>query len=194
MFNTIKSGSNINEAVTIDAIKAHCRISTTADDDYLDLLRIAAREQVEADLNLPVVGQAFKLYVETNFPVTQPLPFANIQSIDSITYTDADGQTQTLDDSYYTLKPYKDPPVIEFDTPPTAQDFVVTFVAGFIMVDPDDTDSDGDNTVPQLIKQAILFLVAHWYEHRESSMESIIKEVPQGYARIIQRLRVSRFR
>ena len=191
MFNIQPIGNPIFEAVTVADLKAHCRVYGTADDTYLATLRVAARQQVEQDLNMIVAGQTYRLYSDGFSPIT--LPLAPIVSVDEITYLDADGERQTLSADLYTVKNYTDPVTIDFTgTLPPGTGIQVDFTAGFTLDDPE--EPEGANSVPQLIKHAIMFLVAHWFEHRESSSDRLVREVPQGYQRIIDRLRVSRYR
>lgn len=186
MFNLAKSGAATFEAVSVPELKAHCRVSHTADDTYLGTLCIAAREQVEKDLNLAVAGQSYNLYTEEGFMTTVTLPIQPVLSITSVTYTDANGDTQTLPSGSYTLKSYRDPVQIEFGSGlPSATDVTITFVAGYVNA----------AAVPALIKSAIQFLAANWYENRESIVVgSTANPIPLGYERIIDRLRLSRFR
>ena len=61
-FNLVPVGSVLYEAVTVAEFKAHARISHTADDAYIAVLVVAARQQLEKDLNLAVVGQNYDLH------------------------------------------------------------------------------------------------------------------------------------
>ncbi len=211
MFNLETVGASTFEAVTVDELKAHCRIFHSADDAYLDLLRVGARQQVEKDLNIAVVGQQYTLHLDSwfdhhrvhqnlipigygaNYPhIYYPhiaIPVQPLQSVESIMYTDTDGDTQTLDPSLYEVKPFKDPPHIRLveGTFPDIQaysEILVTFTAGY---------ADADS-VPQVLKHAVFFLASHWYEHREAEVESIMRDVPLGYERIINRWNVKRFK
>src|SRR2546421_26086 len=142
MFNLERNGDAIFEAVSVAELKAHARIYTSADDDYIDILRIAAREQVEKDVQIAIVGQEYKLHLESWLDLRQlyyyryghmsdfysrydyynqsgyankiVLPIQPVKSVESITYTDPDGAELTLDPDTYTLKAFKDPPEIHF--------------------------------------------------------------------------------
>jgi uncharacterized phiE125 gp8 family phage protein len=189
MWNLEKIGAPLYEAVTVAEVKAQARVSISTDDTYIDALRIAAREQVEKDLNTPVAGQAYRLHTESGFVSCLRLPVQPVVSVSSVTYTDENGQSQTLNSSLYRLKAYKDPPLIEFEDglPSHATDVIVNFTAGY----------SAANTVPSLIKHAILFLAAAWYEQREAVSEMTggsVQAIPLGYERIISRCRVTRFR
>lgn len=185
MFNLVQSGDATFEPVTVAELKAHARISISSDDAYLTTLLVAAREQVEADLNMTIAGQSYVWHTDSTLGGTLYFPVQPVTAITSITYTDTDEASQTLDSSNYTLKSYTDPPSVEFgDTVPTGTETVVTFTAGYADVD----------AVPQKIKHAVMFLAAHWYESREAAQEGSMTTVPLAYERIIGRQRVSRFR
>lgn len=80
----------------------------------------------------------------------------------SITYTDQNGAVQTLGSSLYSVDEISKPPRIVLsgnlpalkDVPNAVQ---IEFQAGY-----------STNTLPAAAKVLILFLVAHWYENRES--------------------------
>src|SRR5438067_5876 len=119
MFNLEKTGNPTFEAVSVAEVKAHARIYTSADDSYIDTLRVAAREQVEKDLEVAIVGQAYTLHLDwwldrkyydhsyqygygtthsslhSNFPKVY-LPIQPVLSVQGITYTDTNGDAQTL--------------------------------------------------------------------------------------------------
>ena len=187
MHNVEKVGDVHFEAVSVTELKKHCFVYHTADDAYIGTLSIAAREMVEKDLNISLVGQTYAWHTESSFPSVLCLPINPVLSIEGITYTDADGVEQTLDDSLYTLKAYKNPAEIHFTDTPTATDVVISFNAGFESV-------DDVNNIPQLYKQAVMFLVKHWYDMREPVTTGSVASVPLGYERIISRCRVWSFK
>jgi len=42
------------------------------------------------------------------------------------------------------------------------------------------------NTIPQTIVQAMLMLIAHWYEHREAASELSIKNLPMAVDALLE--------
>jgi uncharacterized phiE125 gp8 family phage protein len=94
------------------------------------------------------------------------LVLAPVQSIESIVYFDAANVQQTLDPAVYTLL---DDELGAFITRQVDQAWpasfaredavTVTYVAGY--------GPAGDD-VPAAIRHAMLLLIGHWYEHRES--------------------------
>lgn len=91
---------------------------------------------------------------------------APVQSIASIVYFGADNVQQTLDPSVYTLLDDEFGPFVTLQagqawpaTFPREDAVSVTYVAGY--------GPAGDD-VPAAIRHAMLLLIGHWYEHRES--------------------------
>ncbi len=212
MFNLVAVGDPLFEAVTVDEIKAQARVSHHADDAYIGLLAVAAREQAEKDLNQSLVAQQYNFHLEQRFwqfptPLLFPypynynyrdghfyyphthLPIQPVCSFGGITYTDVNAAPQTLDPTAYVVKLFKDPPEIQFSTGATlpgilaGSDVVFNFIAGY------GTGADfSGNGVPQMMKQAITILAATWYNYREGSSEALVRPVPLSYERIINLL------
>lgn len=94
------------------------------------------------------------------------LPRPPLQSVSQVTYYDEDGESQTLSSSLYLVRtPWRQPGTIERapdqDWPTGLHadrryPITVRFVAGYTA-----------STVPEPVKQAIRFLTAQWYQHRE---------------------------
>jgi uncharacterized phiE125 gp8 family phage protein len=89
-----------------------------------------------------------------------------VQSVVSITYTDLDGATQTMDPGQYVLDVVSRPVRIlraynalwpEVRCEGTAEPVAITYVAGYA----------DQSAVPANIKHAIKLLVGHWFEHPE---------------------------
>jgi hypothetical protein len=212
-FNLEPIGDVLFEAVTLTEMKKHMRVMTSKDDDYItDTIIPAARQQAEKDLNLALVGQAYKLHLMSflnwhyyrngqyyEYPYANSqfekwrsilIPIQPVVSVTSITYTDPEGNPQTFDPSNYVVKTYTDPPsiLITGNIPgiQALSEVVVTFTAGY-------TDEDDTNLVPTLAKQAIQLLGASWYAQREGTSNEIIRTVPLSYQNIISLLQVKRF-
>jgi uncharacterized phiE125 gp8 family phage protein len=185
--NLVKVSTPAFEAVSSDEAKKHSRVSHTADDAYIGALVVAAREQAEKDLNAAIALQEYDLF--TGRPLSRRMCLLRqpVDSITSIKYLDADDVQQTLDSANYTLKAYRDPPEVELDADfliPPSSDVVIRFKAGY---------ADA-NSVPKLLKQAIMFLADSWYIERAAISELQYKPVPMAYERIISKSRIKRFR
>jgi uncharacterized phiE125 gp8 family phage protein len=190
--NLVKVGAPSYEAVLVSEARAHFRVSHVHDDPYIGGLVIAAREQAEKDINAAIVEQEYDYFTERPLSRRICIPRQPVVSITSIKYQDADDQEQTLDPGNYTLKAYRDPPEVELDEDfliPPSSDAVIRFKAGYA--------KGGEGTeaanVPQLLKQAIMFLADSWYIERAAISELQYKEVPAGYMRIVGKHRIRRF-
>ena len=67
----------------------------------------------------------------------------------------------------------------------------VTFTAGYAATDADPPSVD---LVPSSLKTAMLMLISHWYEHRETVVIGQVQaEVEFGFNALVNRHRVGRF-
>ncbi len=160
---------------TADDVKKHLRIDEDDEDsliaDYLE----AAERQVEAELAIGLLKQTLVLRLD-RFPAYRiRVPRPPLTSVTSITYTDTDGASQTVTASEYTVNTFTTPGEIvpaHGESWPSARDIpnavVVTYVAGFAKPE----------TVPQMVRNAILLSAGDLYWHRERSAEQAVKELP----------------
>lgn len=103
------------------------------------------------------------------------LPYPPLQSVESITYVDVQGNTQTLSSSKYnviTTSPagFVEPAYGELwpNTRPIAEAVTIRYKAGF----------GESSAVPETIKIALKMLVAHWFDMRSPVSETSVSEVP----------------
>lgn len=154
-----------SEPVSLDEAKDHLRVTGSDDDSLIASLITMARERAESICGRALITQTWELYLN-EFPagcIEVPLP--PLQSVVEITYTDTDGNIQTLASDKYTVHPEYTPgkicPAWATAWPGTRsiQSAVkVEFKAGY-----------GDAPdVPGPIKQWILIYVGTLYENRES--------------------------
>ena len=152
------------EPVPLALAKLHLRVDSADEDVLIANIIAAARSHCERFCRKTFPVTTYKLTVD-QFPAgMQPLaiPYPPLASVTSIIYTDAGGVSQTLSASDYTVDTQSEPARI---TPawskvwPFARghtnDVAITFVAG-------------SATYPPSVVQAMLLLIGHWYEHRES--------------------------
>lgn len=178
--------------VTLAEAKAHCRVDFTDDDTYITSLITAATTYL--DYQYGILGQALitqrwsvavdgpAVDAEENFDHIH-IPIVPTQTLISIQYYDTDEvlQTATLSDfrlvadgSWAYVRPNTG-----VDWPTTydrADAITVTADCGF--GDPED--------VPSTIKHAMLLLICHWYENRESVSAGIdMMTVPMTFDALI---------
>lgn len=163
--------------VSIDEVKAHCRVDGSDDDAVLTALIKAAVSHLDGwtgILGRCLVTQTWRQDF-ADFGCMR-LPLAPVASITSVTYYDAANAQQTLNSSVYELRTDHQGPYVgakpDQDWPSvySREDAVsVTFVAG----------ADASD-VPPAIKTAIYLLVSHWNENREAVSAGSMAEVPHG--------------
>jgi uncharacterized phiE125 gp8 family phage protein len=156
------------EPVTLEAVKAHLAIDSDDFDDQLAGYIAAVRAHLDGPdgiLGRALVTQTWDLKLRC-FPAVIELPLPPLQSVTSITYIDANGDTQTLSESAYQVSgiggsqrgcispAYGERWPSIRDVPEAV---TVRFVAGY-----------GDDGVPPAIKQAIMEMVADLWANRET--------------------------
>jgi uncharacterized phiE125 gp8 family phage protein len=176
--------------LSVEEMKTHLRIDIPDEDaliaDYID----AATKMVEDEAEIALLTQTWTLTLD-NFPCWEiELRRVPVQSITSIVYLDSTGASTTLSASSYRLdaqsKPARVTPTYNTVWPvtyPTENAVTVTFVAGSTTVP----------SAPDIAKQAIRLLVAHWYRGREAVVATGAQpiELPLAYDACISRLKWS---
>lgn len=167
----ILTSSPAVEPVTVAEAKAHLRIDGTAEDTLIASLVVTSRLHVEAAAALALVTQGWSWFLDA-WPPGPPgrsghavkLPLRPVQSIAAVRLYDDSASATTLDPATYFLDGAAAPPrLVRHSALPwprsgrIANGIEIAFIAGF-----GPTAAD----VPAPIRQAILLLVAHWYEHR----------------------------
>lgn len=165
------------EPITTAEAKTQCRVSDSSEDAYIDALITAARRFFERLTGWQCVNATWELTLDS-FPDVIELPRYPLVSVTYIKYYDANNTQLTLSSALYDVDTASVPPRIRpvvGESWPTIygrlNSVVVRFVAGH--------GTAGSN-VPDEYKQAIKFLVAHWFEHREPVVDgAVIADVPQ---------------
>ncbi|MFQ5783606.1 MAG: head-tail connector protein [Alphaproteobacteria bacterium] len=173
------------EPVTLAETKSHLRIDDDADDALITDLIVAGRQAAEEHLRRALVTQSWRLTLD-RFPgrrfawwdgvrqgtaVVEPaggieLPRPPLASVTSVTvYDDADTALVVPAADYFTdtdREPGRIVPRAGKTWPTVARvanGVEIVFVAGY----------GAASDVPEAIRQGILALVAHYYEHREAA-------------------------
>lgn len=155
------------EPVTTAEAKAHLRVDISDDDTLIDRLITAARRRVEHDSLHALLTQTWEL-VLGGFPDADriELPHPPLASITSVTYVDSAGASTAWASSNYAADTDSTPGRLVLGygkswptfTPRPYSAVKVRYVAGWTAA----------ASVPAELRQALLLLVAHWYEQREA--------------------------
>lgn len=165
-----------NEPVTLSEAKAHLRVTSSAEDALIGGLVSAAVQHLDGEgvLGRAMITQTWATYA-SNTPGVIRLPMTPFQSLTSVEYYDSDNSLQAATLSDFEARIFRDfatiHPVRGAAWPtayPRYDAFKITYVVGW-----------GDAAdVPQTLKQAILLLVGHWYEHRMAVTDDRLMETP----------------
>lgn len=180
--------------VTVDEVKAHCRIDTDEDDALLLRLIKSATMLTEALCWSALIQQTWVLSAN-EFPCTDELvlPKGPLLAVDSVTYDDESGTPHTLTvNTDYVVDNSSEPGKIclthDSVWPITRHQFGsvrVTYKTGY---------GTTGASVPEALRTAILVLVAHHYENRENEVVgSITQSYGIGYLDLIAPYRLVRY-
>ncbi|MGE0280225.1 MAG: head-tail connector protein [Rhizobiaceae bacterium] len=170
------------EPVTLAEAKAYLRLQSDSEDDLVTGLVKAAREDVERATGTALIDQGWRLVLDA-WPVNgiaMLMPFP-VKEITSVTAYGSEGEAWVVNPADYLLDANSRPARLYFETRPeplrVMNGIEIDFTAGFGEAGPD---------VPDLLRRAILLLVAHWYEFRaQVSAEDQPVSYPAGYDRMI---------
>lgn len=163
----VKESSTPAEVVTVAEAKLHCRVDASTEDAIFTRLLGVARRQCEQ-----ISGYAFTTRSLVSKLDEWPcddcleLLYPPLQSVTSIVYVTDEGGSHTFDSTNYVVDIHNTPGRIVLkanaswpsETLQVGGAITITFVAGF----------GAANVVPDQYKQAMLLLVGHLFENRES--------------------------
>lgn len=164
--------------VTLAEAREWCRAPDGQDNVLLMGLIQAALERAEHETRKHYVRQTWRMTLPY-FPTWElVLPRSPVSSITSITYTDLNGDTQTVDPDIYVLSEGREPSFVEpvfgrrWPIASYGPNVVeITFVVGHARPE----------LVPASVKLAVKMMTAHWYDNREVLAEDRkIAQVPFG--------------
>lgn len=209
-FNIITPPSTF--PVTLALVKLHLRLTTTTDDDYLNLLIAAASDYVEQETRRALCTQTIEAFFDapkqrvggqdsewwdgikqgsiiSDQANYLELPRPNLQSITEIvSYDDSDNETVFAASNYYadtSAKPGRvvlRPGSIWPVGIRNANGIKVTYEAGY---------GDADTDVPALLRQAMLEIVGEWYENR-TSVGGDFPELPPDIEMKVRKFQIMR--
>lgn len=156
------------------------------ENDLLNALITAARQDCEKFQNRAYITQTWELWLDA-FPARGciGLPLPPLASVTSIKYYDTDDTEATFSSDDYFVDTKSEPGRVCLNygeswpstTLRPANGVCVTFTCGY---------GDAGSDVPSNVKQAMLLLIAHWYENREAVITGTISSVlPVGVDRLL---------
>lgn len=180
------------EPLTTAEAKQHLLIASavTAHDTFIVNLITAARKYVEDMLNRSLITTEWTLKLDS-FPYDSLefyLPRSPVQSITSISYVDSDGNTQTWSSANYVLSGSMEPARVSLaynamwpTVRPQPNAVTIVYESGY---------GDAGSDVPKVIKQALLLLIGHWFEHRSEVDNGNLKSIPMAVESLLNAYRV----
>jgi uncharacterized phiE125 gp8 family phage protein len=185
MFRPVRTIAPITAIVSLVEAKLHCRVDHNDDDTLISGLIEAATSHLDGwqgILGRAVVTQTWRQDFE-GFGYPMRLPVGPVQSIVSVGYQDASGADQVVSPADYSILSDEIGAFVALNygkswpSVGTRADAVrITYVAGL-------------PTPPAAIKQAMLLLIGHWYEHREAVASGNMSEVPMAVNSLIASFR-----
>lgn len=163
---TLISGPD-TEPVSVAAAKAHLRVDAADEDGLIASLITTARLQVEAAFGLALTAQTWALSI-----ARRPrggcvvLPLRPVRRVNQVSLRAANGRTMRVEPAHYDVDLTGEVARITARSGawwPAGDDcngLDIEFVAGF---------GNQADDVPGNIRQAVMLLVAHWFEHRDPS-------------------------
>lgn len=159
------------EPLLLDEIKAHLRIDHADEDGLLDSMRIAVRVAVEDFLRRALIDQRWQRVLDRwpDGPVSLPRP--PLLSVTEIRIAQADGEMSVVSPQIYRVENRAEP---GFVLPRPGQRWPSSAMTR-AAIEIDYTAGYGPdwNAVPGPIRQAMLMLLASYYDNRADSPPSI---------------------
>lgn len=173
------------EPVSLAEVRAHCRVTSNDEDGLIAGYLIAARTHVENVTGRALISRTYDQKYDAGWPSALDgskeirLRMPPLVSVTSVSYVDTNGTTQVLaTDQYQVVLANVYGRIVEAYgvTWPSVRNqpdaVTVRFVAGF-------GSNPGD--APEPIRQAILMLVGHYYQNRETvSVGTMAYDMPQA--------------
>ncbi|TCP43937.1 head-tail connector protein [Rhodovulum marinum] len=177
--------------VTREELKAHLRITSTAEDDLLDGCLAAAIDEIDGT---GLLGRAMisASYTLTRGPAAArdvELEIGPAQSLEAIAFVKADGSTVAGDIGDFALISDGERAFVRGDWPSGLGDrpdaISITYRAGF---------GDTAAAVPATLRHAVKLLAAHRFEVRdEVVIGTVATQIPLGVERLVNLNRVRVF-
>jgi len=175
--------------VTLAEAKAHLRVETPDEDDYITGLLAAATAHVEGATGKRLILQQWRVFLDalpTDGPVD--IPLGPLISVDAVRVRDEAGAPVAVDLSGVAADRHSDPPRLVFDEEPISGQALngieIDVTAGY---------GEAGVDVPDQLRRAVLVLAAHWHAFRgQASDDALFGTVPRGLAALLAPFRRAR--
>jgi len=170
----IETEAPATEPLDLATVKTYLRIDQSSDDSLLESLIVSARTICELMTGLNLINRKYSLYIDRWGDGELYLPSSPIQEVITVNIYKDDDSVSVFDAKNYYVdnKNQKAPRIVlrNYSVTPiptrVANGIEIQYVSGF----------GADATcVPELLKQAMLQVIAHLYENRGDSINNAIK-------------------
>lgn len=188
------------EPITLAEAQLHLKLDTIGsppahpDDALVESLIVAVREHAENYTGRAFARQAYRLSLDA-FPSDGVIDLGTwpVLEVESVTYIDTSGATQTVDPSKYSYinsrRPSSVVALFGEQWPATRNQkaaVTINFVAGC-----NDDVSPHSYTMPKSAKAAMLLMLGHLYENREAIAKDDQAELPLGVMALLTQHRIN---
>jgi uncharacterized phiE125 gp8 family phage protein len=164
------------EPVTLAEAKAHLRLDGGAEDELVAALVSAARVGVETAIRRVLIAQRWRAILDEVPARRIELPVAPVLSVEAVRTRDGEGVATLLPPAGYAFE-VADGTVALGAMPAGAAGVEVDFRAGYGATRAD---------VPGPLRQAMLMLITHWFEHRSAvTVGDGAVATPAGYRELV---------
>jgi uncharacterized phiE125 gp8 family phage protein len=166
--------------ISLPDAKVHCRVDGTDEDGLITSLVAAATSYLDGwtgILGRCLMPQTWRQDFDC-FDRRLRIPFAPVTAIASVTFLDTLGATQTVDPASYSVREDDGGSYVRFANayawPSVSVEghaVSISFVAGYPVLagDPEaDPPTSDQPAIPAAIRQAMLLMIGHWYQNRET--------------------------
>jgi len=187
----VLTSAPVVEPVTLSEAKAHLRVDGAAEDTLIGSLILTSRLHIETALGLALITQGWRLSLDA-WPEGRELelPLRPLQAVREVRVFSADNMSSLVPAETYLVDLAGVPPrlvrrgAMWIAPGRPAGGIEIDFTAGY---------GDAASDVPAPLRQALLMLVAHWYEHREPvELGSPVAAVPSAAYELLAPYRTRR--
>jgi uncharacterized phiE125 gp8 family phage protein len=165
-----------SEPVSLATLKTHLRVESDDENTLLNTYITAARSYVESYCGVPLVTRSITAKCDC-FADFASVPMVPLGVVSGITYVDEAGAGQTLSTAVYEVRSDGlDASIVlkygqQWPSIQAGSRITVATAVGYA-------------TVPEAIVAALLLLIAHWYENRETAGETLA-EAPHSVTSLL---------